>query len=170
MTKRKPPDVPVGNWVDQLIREAQERGEFDDLPGTGKPLRDIDQTDEDWWIRRKLRDEKLPADALLPPALVLRKEVADLPGAVSHLRTEEAVRAHVREVNRRVAEWIRLPTGPVVPVAPADVEEVVAGWREARPGTGGAPVTGGTSSGGGSSPSSGETRRRWWRRRSRQVD
>ncbi|MBI3972709.1 MAG: DUF1992 domain-containing protein [Chloroflexi bacterium] len=27
-----------GSHVDRLIREAQERGEFDNLPGTGKPL------------------------------------------------------------------------------------------------------------------------------------
>lgn len=26
------------NWVDRAIREAQQRGEFDDLPGAGKPL------------------------------------------------------------------------------------------------------------------------------------
>ena len=26
------------DWIDQQIREAQERGEFDDLPGMGKPL------------------------------------------------------------------------------------------------------------------------------------
>jgi DnaJ family protein C protein 28 len=26
------------NWIDQQIREAQERGEFDDLPGKGQPL------------------------------------------------------------------------------------------------------------------------------------
>ena len=25
-------------WIDQQIREAQERGEFDNLPGKGKPL------------------------------------------------------------------------------------------------------------------------------------
>ena len=33
--------VPVENWgshVDQMIREAQRRGEFDNLPGAGKPL------------------------------------------------------------------------------------------------------------------------------------
>jgi hypothetical protein len=27
------------SWVDRLINEARERGEFDDLPGHGKPLR-----------------------------------------------------------------------------------------------------------------------------------
>ena len=26
------------SWIDQQIREAQERGEFDNLPGKGKPL------------------------------------------------------------------------------------------------------------------------------------
>ena len=26
------------NWIDQQIREAQERGEFDNLPGVGQPL------------------------------------------------------------------------------------------------------------------------------------
>jgi DnaJ family protein C protein 28 len=26
------------SWIDQQIREAQERGEFDDLPGKGRPL------------------------------------------------------------------------------------------------------------------------------------
>jgi len=133
MTERKPADVPVGNWVDQVIRAAQERGEFADLPGAGKPLPGIDAPlGEDWWVRQKIRDEGLPTDALLPPALLLRKEVAGLPKAVCHLATEDAVREAVREVNLRVASWIRTPTGPVVPVSPADPEEVVAAWRAAR--------------------------------------
>ena len=36
---RKPKDLPNWeSWIDQQIREAQERGEFDDLPGRGQPL------------------------------------------------------------------------------------------------------------------------------------
>jgi DnaJ family protein C protein 28 len=36
---RKPKDLPNWeSWIDQQIREAQERGEFDDLPGKGQPL------------------------------------------------------------------------------------------------------------------------------------
>ena len=34
--RRRPGDWE--KWLDQQIREAQERGEFDNLPGTGKPL------------------------------------------------------------------------------------------------------------------------------------
>jgi hypothetical protein len=141
MTERRPHDVPVGNWVDQLIRAAQARGEFDDLPGAGKPLPDTGPLDEDWWVRQKIRSEDLPPDALLPPALLLRKEVAGLPEAVRDLPTEAAVRQAVREVNLRVAAWIRTPTGPVVPVAPADPDTVVAAWRAAREAP---PSSGGT--------------------------
>ena len=28
-------------WVDLQVRQAMERGDFDDLPGTGKPIRDL---------------------------------------------------------------------------------------------------------------------------------
>ena len=44
--------------VERQIREARERGEFDDLPGRGRPL-DLSDTGELWWVRRKLRDEGL---------------------------------------------------------------------------------------------------------------
>lgn len=36
---RRPKDLPNWeSWIDQQIREAQARGDFDDLPGSGKPL------------------------------------------------------------------------------------------------------------------------------------
>lgn len=133
MTERKPAGIPVHTWVDQLIAQAQERGAFDDLPGAGKPLPGIDRPlDEDWWIRQKLREEDLPTDVLLPPALQLRRELADLPAHVRHLRTEGEVREAVLELNGRVAAWIRRPSGPMLPVAPANLEQVLRGWREAR--------------------------------------
>jgi len=162
VTERKPPDVPVHSWVDRLVREAEERGAFADLPGLGKPLPGIDDPlDEDWWVRQKMRSEKLPTDALLPPALALRKELADLPDRVRHLPDEAAVRAAVQELNARVAAYIRLPSGPVLPVAPADPGAVVAGWREARQGP--APVRDPQPAV--SRRPAGRTRRRWWCRR-----
>ncbi|MEV0587999.1 DUF1992 domain-containing protein [Nonomuraea sp. NPDC050310] len=30
--------MPFKTWIDRQIREATERGEFDNLPGTGKPI------------------------------------------------------------------------------------------------------------------------------------
>lgn len=132
MPERKPAGMPSSHWVDEQIRRATERGEFDNLPGAGKPLGVHDPNDEDWWVRQKVREEDIPSDVFLPPSLLLRKEVAALPDAVSGLPDEESVRAAVREVNQRVAEHIRLPQGPPIPVGPADVEAVVAGWHEQR--------------------------------------
>jgi hypothetical protein len=37
MTERKPAGKSFTSWIDQQIQEAQDRGAFDDLPGTGKP-------------------------------------------------------------------------------------------------------------------------------------
>jgi hypothetical protein len=36
-------------YVDRLIREAMERGEFDELPGAGKPIPGAGRPDDRWW-------------------------------------------------------------------------------------------------------------------------
>jgi Domain of unknown function (DUF1992) len=51
--------------ADNKIRAAIEAGEFDNLPGYGKPLESIDEPyDPHWWIRQKLRREELQARLL----------------------------------------------------------------------------------------------------------
>jgi hypothetical protein len=46
--------------ADNKIRAAIEAGEFDNLPGLGKPAAIFDEPyDPHWWIRRKLRREQL---------------------------------------------------------------------------------------------------------------
>lgn len=140
--------------IDQQIRMAEERGDFADLPGRGKPLPGLDgPDDENWWVRRWVEREGVPSDALLPTPLQLRKEAEQLPETVRDLPTEEAVRATVAALNRRIAEWVRAPSGPAVPVKRVDAEAIVRGWREARPAPPPAPAT--------STP----TRTRWWRRK-----
>lgn len=119
--------------VDRQIRMAQERGDFDDLPGKGKPLRGLDGPDDElWWVRGYVRREGLTGDALLPPSLRLRKEVERLPETVRELPTEAAVRAVVAELNREIVAWIRTPSGPSVPPRPVVADEVVARWRATR--------------------------------------
>lgn len=52
----------------QLVAEhkifaAIEAGEFDNLPGMGKPCPLIDEPyDQFWWVRRVLRAEQFPVD------------------------------------------------------------------------------------------------------------
>jgi hypothetical protein len=50
------------SWIDRQIREATERGEFDNLPGAGKPLKLRYPNDPDWWIKQKIEDEDLHID------------------------------------------------------------------------------------------------------------
>ena len=67
MTERKPFGVSWETWIDRQIREGMERGEFDGLPGHGKPIQDVDRPhDELWWVRDKLRREGV---SYLPPTL-----------------------------------------------------------------------------------------------------
>ena len=119
--------------VEEQIRQAQERGDFEDLPGKGKPIPGLrDPDDADWWIKSFVRREGLPTDALLPPSLRLRKEIERLPETVRGLRTETAVRKAVADLNARIRAWILVPTGPPVAVSPVDVDEVLRGWRAGR--------------------------------------
>ena len=119
--------------IDRQLREATERGEFDNLQGAGKPLRDHGREyDEDWWVKDWLEREGATA-AVLPPTLALRREVEDLEARVDRLRTEREVRDYVAELNERIARALvgRLD-GPPVLLPPRDADEVVAAWRERR--------------------------------------
>lgn len=152
------PDPRHESVVERQIREAQERGAFDDLPGKGKPLPGLDGTfDENWWIRGFLRREGLPSDALLPAPVQLRKEIDRLAETVRPMRDERRVRDAVEELNLRIVEHIRFPSGPRVPIRKLDPDEVVARWRAERPRsvrTAPAPAT----------PVPDRERRSWWPR------
>jgi DnaJ-like protein len=153
---------PYESLIDRQVRLAAERGDFDDLPGAGKPLPALAEPDDElWWVRGYLRREGLSTEALLPPAVQLRKEVDRLPEALRELPTEQAVRDAVRELNRRIAEFLRAPTGPRIPVRPVDLEAAVRRWHEGRPqrpaGTP-APVAPEPA------PEPAPSRVRWWRR------
>jgi hypothetical protein len=140
--------------IEKQIREAEERGAFANLPGKGKPLPGLDGPyDENWWIKGWIEREGVPSEALLPTPLQLRREIERLPETVRDLPTEEAVRDVVRDLNRRIAEWVRAPTGPAIPVRKVDPEAVVREWRAARSLPPPQP------------PPAPRARRRWWRRR-----
>ena len=132
MTERKPPGTTFTSWIDQQISAAAERGAFDDLPGAGKPLPKRPDDDGQAWLRGYLEREGVSADELLPPPLKLRKESARLAEAVAEMGSEQEVREAVSELNRRIAEWRRIPVGPPVFVPLIDKEEMVGRWRAAQ--------------------------------------
>ncbi|MEU4570396.1 DUF1992 domain-containing protein [Micromonospora sp. NPDC023956] len=147
--------------VEAQIRAAVERGEFDNLPGAGRPLpgRDLPYG-EQWWLKGLLERERIPSEALLPTPLLLRKRVERLPDEVRDLPTEAAVRVCAQELNAQIVAWLRTPTGPRVVVRPVDVDELVRQWRRARSG----PVPTPQDPRAGTLSDRPARRRRWWRR------
>ncbi|MFE2141176.1 DUF1992 domain-containing protein [Streptomyces sp. NPDC059456] len=131
MTERKPPGVSVESWVDRQIREAAERGEFEKLPGYGKPLASIDAPyDEMWWIKDKMHREGFAA---LPPALALRKEAEDALEAVRGARSERQAREILTAINEKIRAALRRPPpGPPLHLTEFDVEDVLRTRRENR--------------------------------------
>lgn len=119
------------SWVDLQVRQAMERGEFDDLPGLGKPIEDLGvEHDPDWWVKKLVERENI---ALLPPAIALRKEDTELEGRLDRITVEREVRRELEDFNKRVVETRRqLQGGPPVVTATRDVDAEVAAWRERR--------------------------------------
>lgn len=119
-------------YVDLEIQQAMARGEFDDLPGAGKPIQGLGtQHDPDWWIKQLIERENITG--VLPPALQLRKDDAELDGRLDELLTEREVREEVEEFNARVLRARYTPVdGPPLVTQPRDVEETVAAWRARR--------------------------------------
>jgi hypothetical protein len=131
MTERKPPGVGFETWVERQLREAAERGAFDDLPGAGKPIPDLDKPhDELWWVKQKLRRENF---SYLLPTIALRKQAEEALEAASRAGSEGEVRRIVADINAKIIEGNRkAASGPPLNLAPFDVERVVRDWRDRR--------------------------------------
>jgi hypothetical protein len=133
VTDRKPPGVSWESWVDRLVREARERGDFDDLPGTGKPIADIDKPrDEMWWVKQLLQREQV---GVTPPTLAVRKALEDALEEVARQDSEAGVRRIMEAINQRIRDLNRLAhSGPPSNLMPLDVDEIVETWQRARAG------------------------------------
>ncbi len=130
MSDRKPDSMSWNSWIDQQIEASRAQGEFDDLPGRGQPIPDLNNTDEMWWVRSLMAREGVD---LLPDTLRLRREVEkaleELPTLINERAVREAfeaLNAHIRSVNLGRRE------GPPSNVKPFDIEAVVERWRAAR--------------------------------------
>ncbi|MGX6606424.1 DnaJ family domain-containing protein [Micromonosporaceae bacterium Da 78-11] len=119
--------------IDRQLREAAERGEFDNLAGSGKPLTDHGREyDDDWWVKDWLRREGATA-GVIPPTLALRREVEDLPAIVDRLHSEAEVRDRVAGTNERLRKArVGLMDGPPLVLPPFDPDQVVTAWRDRR--------------------------------------
>ncbi len=104
------------DFVEEQIRLAQERGDFDNLPGAGQPIESLNrQYDPDWWARdfiKRLADE----DTGRSRSAELERKLAGVWG----LTSETSVRTTVANLNAESGSDM------------FDADEVVTTWRRFR--------------------------------------
>ncbi len=123
------------SWIDRQIREAMERGEFDNLPGAGKPLELGDS--DDWWIKAKIKRENL--EPVLPGVLSLRKEAETIQEKLADVKRADRAREIVEDLNRRIREFYArgwAPGEPRVVVKLVDVDAALQAWCNRRENSG----------------------------------
>ncbi|MCL8023981.1 J-domain-containing protein [Nocardioides bruguierae] len=121
------------SWVDEQLRVAMARGDFDDLPGAGKPIEDLgEQHDPDWWVKKLVEREQITG--VLPPSLQLRKDDALLDRELDRLTVEAEVRRVIGEFNERVlrARYTVQDNQPPLVTQLRDVEATVQAWAQRR--------------------------------------
>jgi len=128
---RKPQKMSWESFVERRIREAEEAGQFDNLPGSGQPIPGIDEpADENWWIKQKLREEGL---SVVPPILEARLSRQRTLDELPRMASEAAVRVRLEALNKQIRDAIASPAaGPPIVVLPVDVEATIVGWRRDR--------------------------------------
>ena len=122
MTERKPPHASWESWVERQIRQAAEKGEFENLPGSGKPLPDAGQAyDPDWWVKRTLKKEGL---SVLPDTLQLRLDVEKELEKIEQLDDEGQMRKRLELLNEKIRKGnATASSGPPSNLSPIDIDE-----------------------------------------------
>lgn len=88
--------------IEKRIKEAQERGEFDDLPGRGEPLKieDDSHIPEDLRLAYKVLKN---ADCL-PPELELKKEIRQIEDMLEHIPDEREKYHQIKRINYKIMQ------------------------------------------------------------------
>jgi len=88
--------------VERRIEEAQKRGDFDDLPGHGEPLRieDDSSVPEDLRLVYKI----LKNAECLPPELQLKKEIRQMEDMLEKIPDEKEKYRQIKRINYRVMQ------------------------------------------------------------------
>ena len=88
--------------IERRIQEAQNRGEFNDLPGRGEPL----QMEDDSGIPEDLRlAYKILKNAdCLPPELQLKKEIRQMEDLLDGIPDEKEKYRQIKKINYKIMQ------------------------------------------------------------------
>ena len=139
----------IESLIEARIKAAQRNGEFDNLPGAGKPLPGQNEPyDEDWWLKDFIRREGAGMESSLPPSLQLARTIEQLPEQIRKLPSEQRVREAVAKLNERIAAYRARPTAPFVSLKQVDPDDMAKVWHEALAARQGKPADGQAPQGG----------------------
>lgn len=114
-------DEWVPDLVERAIQRAQQEGEFDNLPGAGEPIPDIDQPyDSAWWARRWIERERR-ADEVRTLDARIRREVPRALGSTDRAEAQRRLEALNEEIDR-----VNQEVGATVPML--SVAALMAGF------------------------------------------
>lgn len=90
----------IAGIAEERIREAMNRGEFDNLPGAGKPL----SLEDDSLVPPELRVayKVLKNAGCIPPELELRKEIITLKSLLAAIEDDGERRRKARELDAKL--------------------------------------------------------------------
>jgi hypothetical protein len=129
--QRKPPGLDWETWIDRLIRQAQERGEFDRNSLHGKPIPSLGQRRPDDWFAQQLMARE--GVEQLPKTIRVRKNLDLALEAIAAAEGEDEVRRIVAEINEQILDVNRkAASGPPSNMMPLDPDRVLTTWSAGR--------------------------------------
>lgn len=129
--QRKPPGLDWETWIDRLIRQAQERGEFADNSLHGKPIPSLGKRrPDDWFAQSLMAREGLEQ---LPKTIRVRKNLDRALEAIAAADDEDEVRRIVADINEQILDVNRkAASGPPSNMMPLNLDRVLATWLAGR--------------------------------------
>jgi len=123
--------MAIHKIAERRIQEAIERGDFDNLPGKGKPL----QLEDDSYIPEELRMVyKILKNAnCLPPELQLRKEIRQLKDLLVNLKDEKEIYMCCRKLNFLIMKLnMTRPVSPLLEEGQVYYKKIVYRLQQSR--------------------------------------
>lgn len=116
---------PAEKWervIDRKIREAMEAGDFDNLPGTGKPLEiDFDPAeDPSWWMARRMLKSAGFSHPAIESKRAIEQDIAKGRATVTPAEADRWCEAMNRRIRDHNLTWPQAAMH-IRPVGPADL-------------------------------------------------